>query len=37
MENYVNDYLGQNLKNLREKNNVKQIEAAVLFGVTQQN
>ncbi len=37
MENYVNVQLGQNLKNLREKNNVKQIEAAVLFGVTQQN
>jgi transcriptional regulator with XRE-family HTH domain len=37
MENYVNVYLGQHLKDLREKNNMKQTEAAILFGITQQN
>ncbi len=37
MENYVNVYLGQHLKNLREKNNMKQSEAAIFFGITQQN
>ncbi len=37
MKNYINEYLGQNLKDLREKNNIKQTEAAVLFGVAQQN
>ncbi len=37
MENYINVYLGKHLKDLREKNNMKQAEAAILFGVTQQN
>ena len=37
MENYVNIYLGENLKNLREKNNMKQLETAILFGIAQQN
>lgn len=37
MENYINLYLGENLKTLRENtNNMKQSEVAVLFGVTQQ-
>jgi transcriptional regulator with XRE-family HTH domain len=37
MENYINEYLGENLKTLRESNNnMKQSEVAVLFGVTQQ-
>lgn len=37
MGNYINEYLGENLKNLRENsNNIKQSEVAVLFGVTQQ-
>lgn len=37
MENYINEYLGLNLQNLRENNNMKQEEVAVLFGRTQQN
>lgn len=37
MENYINEYLGKNLQDLRENNNMKQSEAAVLFGRTQQN
>jgi transcriptional regulator with XRE-family HTH domain len=37
MENYINEYLGKNLQNLRENNNMKQEEVAVLFGTTQQN
>ena len=37
MGNYINEYLGENLKTLRENNNnIKQSEVAVLFGVTQQ-
>lgn len=37
MGNYINEYLGKNLKDIREKNKMKQSEAAILFGMTQQN
>lgn len=37
MGNYVNKHLGENLKDLREKNCMKQSEASVLFGMIQQN
>ncbi len=36
MNDYLNEYLGQNLQDLRENNNMKQLEVAILFGTTQQ-